>query len=267
MERLIEIIKYIVIGIIQGITEIFPISSSGHLSIIYNIFNIDELEKLNLTLFLHLASSCALCLFYKNEIKQIVKGSMSFIFKKEKDYSKSFKFLLYIIIASIPSIIVGLFIKPLINEVFEDISLLAIGFLITSLLLLYQGKMLTNTKYTLKNTLIVGMFQSLALLPGISRSGTTMFGSKIAKIDERNGKKLSFFLLIPISIGSSLLALLDYNYIGFANTFLYVVSFISAFIFTYISLKLFINKFTSKHNIYFSYYLIIISFIILLTSL
>ena len=103
--------------------------------------------------------------------------------------------------------------------------------------------MLTNTKYTLKNTLIVGMFQSLALLPGISRSGTTMFGSKIAKIDERNGKKLSFFLLIPISIGSSLLALLDYNYISFANTFLYVISFICAFIFTYISLKLFIKIF------------------------
>ena len=202
-----------------------------------------------------------------NSFSVILKGFILYILKNKKEYKTSFKFTLYIILATIPSIIVGIFIKPLIEKVFNDLSIIAIGFLLTSLLLLYENKRKTNSNYTFLNTFSVGVFQSLALFPGLSRSGTTMFAAKLAKLDDTQGKRLSFFLLIPISLGSTILSIFDYNFNNLNNITLYGVGFIVTFIMTFISLKLFINKYNNKHNIYFSYYLIILSYIILLTTI
>ena len=264
MEKVIEIIKYIIIGIVQGISEIFPISSSGHLSLVYFAFNINEFEKLNLTIFVHLASCLALCVFYKKEIKELIIDFFSYL--KNKDISKkdNYNFLLYLVIATIPSVIVGLFLKPIIEKSFNDIKFIVIGFILTSILLLYNPNKNLISHYTFKNTFITGLFQSFALLPGLSRSGTTLFGSKIAKLNNVNGKKLTMFLLIPISIGSTILSFFDINNFNSTYLFLYTISFIVTFLITLISLKLFVNKFTNKHNKFFSMYLMALSLLILI---
>ena len=90
MQKIITLLKYIFIGIVQGISEILPISSSGHLAILYNIFNIQESEQLNLTVFLHLASSIALCIYFKNEIIELIKGSFDYLFLKQKNNKSYF---------------------------------------------------------------------------------------------------------------------------------------------------------------------------------
>ena len=264
IKRIIEVIKYLLIGFIQGITEIFPISSSGHLSLTYFVFNISNDNKLNLTVFLHFASCLALIVFYKKDIINIVKGSYLYVLKKKENEKKHFLFLLYLIIATIPSILVGFFIKPLIEKTFNNIYFIALGFLLTSIILLYKPKQILNSTYTFKNTLLTGIFQSFALFPGLSRSGTTLFGSKIAKLDENNGKRFAFFLLLPISLGSFILSLFDISNITNSMVLLYSISFISSFIATLISLKLFINRFNYKHNIFFSIYLWIVCFVIFL---
>lgn len=263
MNRLIEILKYIFIGIVQGISEILPISSSGHLSLVYFFLNIPNQEQLNLTIFLHFSSSLALCIYFKNIIVKMVKGFFFYIFKKDNKYKDGFMLTIYLMIASIPSAIVGIFIKPLVKSSFDNIFIICINLILTAIILLLSNLFKNNnhTLYTLKNTLVTGLFQCFALIPGISRSGITLFGSKVAKLNEDKGKEFTFLLLIPISLGSTIFSLFDiFTYsITPSQINLYIISFIITFIFTLLSLKLLFIKSKMIKTHYYSIYLIIIS--------
>ena len=187
MKQVIDIITFIIIGIIQGITEIFPVSSSGHLALCYHYFNITKEIQLDLTIFLHLASSIALFIFFKNKIFELVKGSFLFLFKKEKSQKENFMIIIYILIASIPITIVGFFIKPLIENLLSNTKFILIGFIITAFLLLANSfiKEQSKSSYSFKNTLVTGLIQCFSIFPAISRSGVTLLGSKIAKLDQQ----------------------------------------------------------------------------------
>lgn len=267
MNKLIQVLKYIIIGIIQGITEILPISSSAHLSFTYKLLCIDKQQQLNLTIFLHFASSIALCFYFKDIIIKMVKDFFIFMIKKNPKNKEGFMLTIYLLIATIPSIIIGIFIKPLVENHFDNLFIICINLLITSLILLLSDKINnnTNTIYSLKNTFITGIFQCFALFPGISRSGITLFGSKLAKLDNNKGKQFTFLLLLPIAIGSTILSIFDINKdtINSSQIYLYIISFIIALLFTYFSLKLFFHKSIKIKNYYYSIYLLIISIIII----
>ena len=266
LKQIIDIITFIIIGIIQGITEIFPVSSSGHLALCYYYFNVSNEIQLDLTIFLHLASSIALFIFFKNKILELIKGTFLYLFKKDKTQKENFMLVIYILIASIPITIVGFFIKPLIENLLSNIKFILIGFMITAILLLVNSfiKEQNKSSYDFKNTLITGLIQCFSVFPAISRSGVTLLGSKIAKLDHQKGKEFTFLLLIPISFGSSLLSIFDVidNKIAInENIFLYLISMIVAFVFTLISLRLFFYK-SKKIKIYvYSIYLILLSLI------
>ena len=263
MEYIVEIIKFIVIGIVQGITDILPISSSGHLVIIYNLLNVSSNQQLNLTIFLHLASSLALCVFFKDTIKNILIGTIKYI--KYKSNKEDFMLFIYIIVSSIPVAITGLFLKPMVEKNFSNIIFVSIGFLITSITLLILKKIHNKSNdYNFKNTFLVGAFQCLSVFPGISRSGITMLGSKASKLDLNKGKQFTFLLLIPISIGSSILSLFeDENTLIFTdkNIILYIISMIITFIFTYFTLKFFFKVNQEKYYYYYAVYLILLAFL------
>lgn len=265
MKRLINIIKFIIIGIIQGVTEIFPVSSSGHLALCYHYFNIGQEIQLDLTIFLHLASSLALIVFFKEKISNLFQGFFKFVFKKNCNYKDDFKLSIYIVVSSIPVMICGFFIKPLIESLLSNMHFISIGFIISAIILIICSsiKEINDSKYNLKNTFITGVFQSLSVFPAISRSGITLFGSKIAKLDKNKSKEFTFLLLIPISIGSSFLSIIDLTKKSFSifneNIYLYVIALITAYIFTYISLKLFFYKSNKIKLYYFSIYLILLS--------
>ncbi len=263
MKKIMDIIQYIIIGILQGISEILPISSSGHLAIAYDILKIDTINQLDITIYLHLASSIALCLFFKKQICQIIKGFFSFLFLKKKEYKEDFKLGMYLIFASIPICIVGFFLKPLVEQFFTNLVYVSCGFIITSFILLLSSLIKNNTdsKYRFKNTFITGLVQCLSVFPGISRSGTTLFGSKIAKLETNKGKEFTFLLLIPISIGSTFLSFLDCNFEAqFKNNtiYLYAISMLFAFIATYLSLKFFFKK---ADTLNYKYYIIYLFFL------
>ena len=261
MINILEILKFIIIGIVQGITEILPISSSGHLALTYDILKINATNQLDITIYLHLASSIALLFFFKDTLIKLIKGFCLYIFKKDKRYLSEFKLMLFLVISSIPVAIVGFLLKPIVESFFQNIVFVSIGFLITAALLLIMSKMNTssNNTYTFKNTAITGLVQCASIFPGISRSGITLFGSKIAKMSQRNGKEYTFLLLIPISFGSSLLAIFDTdfsNQITNNTIYLYLLAMIVAFIFTFLSLKYFFNANLTKHYKKYAFYLL-----------
>lgn len=265
LNRLIEVFKYILIGIIQGVSEIFPISSSGHLSIAYIFLNISNQQQLNLTIFLHFASSLALCIYFRKIISRMIKGFFQFVFKHNKSFHDDFMLTIYLLIASIPAVIVGTLIKPLVEQSLNNILIICINFSITGLILLFSSQIRNNNckTYTFKNTIITGVFQCLAMFPGISRSGITLFGSKVAKLNEEKGKEFTFLLLLPISIGSTIMSIFDISKyeINSMQIYLYIISFLISFVFTLFSLKIF-NKITKIKPYYYSIYLFVLSFII-----
>lgn len=265
MQEIINILKFIIIGIVQGITEILPLSSSGHLAIVYKILNIDVKNQLDLTIYLHFASSIALLLYFKKDILILIKEFFNYLFKKKKESFGSFKMVIYLIIASIPAGICGIFISSFIEETFNNVNIIAINFTITAIVLIIKNNINIKKQldYNFKNTFIIGVFQSLAIFPGISRSGITLFGGKISKLNDEYAKKFSFYLLIIISFGSSFLSLLKNKIIINNETILYIIAMLVASLFTYLSLKLFFSKKTNKSKL-FPIYLLIISFLILL---
>ena len=171
MNELIEILKYIILGIIQGITEIFPISSSGHLTLFSRLFGLD---LTNLTVFLMITNAgsfLALLFYFKKDVGQLIEGTWKYLIKKEETSKEDFHYVVKLLIAVIPIGIFGFFFKDYLPN-----DLLSIGFalIITSLLLyfVYRVKDIQwKNEITWKNALIIGAFQMIAVFPGISRSG------------------------------------------------------------------------------------------------
>lgn len=266
MQSFILLLKYILIGIIQGLTEILPLSSSGHLAILYKLLNINIENQLEITIYLHFASSLALLIFFKKDILNIILGSFKYIFKKENKYINEAKIIIYLIVASLPAAIVGFFLNDFIEGAFNSIYLIAINFTITALILFIHNtiSIKKQVEYNLKNTFITGIFQSLAIFPGISRSGMTLFGGRLAKLKDNYAKKFSFYLLIVVSFGSTLISLIKEKIFFNEATILYLISMLFAFLFTYLALKLFFNYKSKRIKHFFPIYLLAISFFILM---
>lgn len=252
-----NLIKYIILGLIQGFTEPLPISSSGHLKIFRYLFKDNLINDLTLEIFLNFASFLAVLYFYKKDIKDLIINSYKYIKTKENKYKKSINYIILIIISTIIPSIIGLLLKDYIEELF-NIKLVSICLLITSLFLfLIKDKDGYKKEISIKDSIIIGLFESVSIFPGISRSAATLTGCLNQNINKEESVKYSFMLYLPISIGTFILSLNDINII---NKY-YFISAIFTFISTYISLKLFLNIVKKKKLIYFSIYCLIVGLI------
>jgi undecaprenyl-diphosphatase len=259
MDNLIEIVKYIVLGIIQGITEIFPISSSGHLTIFSVLFGIDLLNLQVFLMITNMGSFIALVYFFRKDIGELISGTWKYIIKREETSRLDFEYVVKLLIAVIPIGIVGFIFKDLIKT-----DLLSTGFalIVTSALLLYVYKMRDiqwKKDITWKNALIIGTFQMFAIFPGISRSGITLTGGLVQKIDLKKVLKFSFLSYIIVSVPVSLLGIYeaftvseDINVVG------YTLAFIMSFIFSLIAIRFMYQYVKVKNLIYFSAYCLFI---------
>lgn len=252
-----NLIKYIILGLIQGFTEPLPISSSGHLKIFRYLFKDNLINDLTLEIFLNFSSFLAVVFFYKKDIKELLFNSFKYIKTKETKYKKSYKYIILIIISTLFPGLIGLLLKDYIENIF-DIKLVSICLLITSLLLfLIKDKDGYKKEISIKDSIIIGLFESISIFPGISRSASTLTGCLNQNIDINESIKYSFMLYLPISIGTFILSLNDIKLI---NNY-YLISAIFTFISTYFSLKLFINIVKKKKLIYFSIYCLLIGLI------
>ncbi len=265
----IEYIKYFILGLVQGVAEILPISSSGHLALAESLLQIqfsgNQLEVF--TVFLHFASLLALIIFMWPIIIRLIKGVFTYLFTHDparRSLAKpDFMTFIYLIIASIPVAIVGIFLEDKIASIFGNLLFIGIDFAITGLVLLAVSFLFKKTgqdKYTWKNTLMAGLFQCIGVMPGISRSGITMSGAKIAGLDDNHAKEFAFLLFIPVAFGSFIFSLDNLSGLAGSNQIpLYITGMVAAFVFTLLALKYIFKRFSTKQYPYFAYYMFAIS--------
>jgi undecaprenyl-diphosphatase len=186
------------LAVLQAATEFLPVSSSGHLALFSNLLS--EPDVFFFTV-LHLASLIAVLIFTRREILSLVKF--------EKGYRK---WWFYIIIATIPAVIVALLFKNSIEASFSSFLFLGIAFIFTGIILFMTRFSHKFSKLNFKNSFIIGLFQALALFPGVSRSGMTISSALFCGIDKEKATKFSFLLFIPLSIGAFLFEIGDFYF-------------------------------------------------------
>ena len=266
---MLEKLKYIILGIIQGLTEPLPISSSGHLVIFKNLFNLASLNDLNFEIIVNFASFLAISFIYRKDIIKLIKDSFNYLKTKEYKYYHSFKYILLIILACIPAGILGLLFKDKIDLISSNVKYIGISLLITSLALFIVRKIdgiKKDNNITYKDSFIIGLFQGIALLPGISRSGATLTGGLLRNIKKEDAVKFSFMLYLPISIASFILGIKDFTTSNsFNNLYVsYILGFIFSLFTTYFATKWFINIIKKKKLIYFSLYCLVVGLLVLI---
>ena len=223
-----ELIQYIIFGIIQGITEPIPVSSSGHLFLFKNVFNTNMFNDLNFEIIVNFGSFLAILFIFRKDVIKLLKGFFGFLFgkkvpdeenenkkdfeKKRSQYKIDFKYCMLIIVGSIPVGIGGILLKDKIESMFNSVQFLGIAFTITALALFLVRKM-NGTKedkdITYKDAIIIGLIQLLALCPGISRSGSVLVGCLLCGLKRETALKYTFMLYFPVSMASMLLGVID----------------------------------------------------------
>lgn len=235
-------LKYIILGIIQGITEPIPVSSSGHLLVFRNLFNAPVFEDLNFEIITNFGSFLAILFIFRKDVIRLIKNFFNYLFNKdEKEKKKSlldFKYCLNIIIATIPIGITGFLLKDKLEGILSSLTIVGISFLITAICLLLVSKIKGNKKdqdITIKDAIIIGLVQMIALVPGISRSGSTLVGCLFRDMKRDTALKFSFMLYFPVSIATFGLSMVEIIQEGnFSNLVLnYTLGMIAAGIFTY----------------------------------
>lgn len=190
------ILKAIILGIVQGLTEFLPISSSGHLAIIENYLGITE--PVVLTTFLHFGTFCATVVFFFKPIANIVKGA----FKGDR---QSILYVAYIIVGTIPTVLFVCFLRTCIEESFKDVRLIALFLGITgAIVLITSVTRKRKGKITFLSALVIGIAQMLATFPGISRSGFTISAGIFSKVEPREAFTFSFLLSLPAVLGANI---------------------------------------------------------------
>ena len=252
---------YIILGIIQGFTEPIPVSSSGHIFLFKNIFNSDLLNDLNFEIVANFGSFLAILFIFRKDVWDLLTAFFSYLFKKDtrEKYKKKFKYCLYIIVSTIPIGIAGVLLKDVIEEKLQNIMLLGVAFLFTAfMLLLVKNKNGKKEDYdiTFKDALIIGIFQIIALFPGISRSGTTLVLCLLVGMSRSTALKYTFILYFPISVGTMLLGVKDIIEAGNLSTVLlpYFLGMVAAGIVTYFSYR-WLSEIVKRGNLWkFSIY-------------
>lgn len=261
-----DILKSLLLGIIQGLTEFLPVSSSGHLEIfkVFLDFSYDSTNSLFFTLIVHLATAISAIIYFWKDVKEIIVSLINF----KKDENTFFAF--YILVSMIPAGLAGYFFESEINYLFNG-NLMLVGFmLILTYLILYLSDRFNNSskRLNLKSSLIIGVTQALAILPGISRSGATIGTSIFLGLNRDIAAKFSFLMVVPIIFGSSLKIILD-NEIEFNNNNIsnYLVGFSSALISGYYACKWMIIFVKRSKLIYFSIYCLLIGVLSIIYSI
>lgn len=194
-----EIIDAIILGIVQGLTEFLPVSSSGHLELGKAILGDNSIpqESLLFTVVLHFATALSTIVVFRQDVWEIIRGLFQFKWNEETRFS------LKIVISMIPASIVGLIFEEQLEGFFGgNVAFVGYMLLITALLLYLADKAReTQKKVTYLNAFVIGVSQAIAILPGISRSGATISTSVLLGVDKTKAARFSFLMVVPIIIG------------------------------------------------------------------
>ncbi len=244
-------------GLIQGLTEFLPVSSSGHLLLVQSITKFKE-SPLFIDLLLHFATLLVILFFYRKRLLKIARTFFKSPFNLKLPDTK----IIYLmIIATIPTSIIGLIIKTKLEFVFTKIETLIITWPITAILVFVIDKIKNTNKeledMSIKDALIIGILQGLGVFPGISRSGITIFGGVILGYKRKDTAFFSFLIAIPAIIGAMLLEILEKPSITLP-LYSIILVFLLTFITGFIGLSLLIRMLTKVQFKFFSFYLLVL---------
>ena len=250
---MIDILRSIVLGIIQGLTEFLPVSSSGHLELAKYILGDEAVgeESLFMTVMLHFATALSTIVIFRKFIWEIIISA----FTKKGKWSR--KFILYVVISMIPAAFVGLFFDDMMEQLFNKNLVLVCSMLVITGLLLYVADKAKNTtkKVGPLESIIIGISQAIAILPGISRSGATISTSVLLGIDREEAARFSFLMVVPLIFGKIAKDLLDDSFTLYSDNAMELgLGFISAFLTGLIACKWMIALVKRSQLKYFSYY-------------
>jgi len=195
----LDTLDAIILGIIQGLTEFLPVSSSGHLELGKAILGDDSVpqESLLFTVVLHFATALSTIVVFRKDVWEILKGLLQFKWNEESQFS------IKIILSMIPAVVVGLFFEEQLEAFFGgNIRFVGFMLLITAVLLYFADRAKdTSKKVTFGSALIIGISQAIAMLPGISRSGATISTSVLLGVDKTKAARFSFLMVVPLIFG------------------------------------------------------------------
>jgi undecaprenyl-diphosphatase len=270
-----DIIQAIILGAVQGLTEFLPISSSAHLVLIPAIMNVKS--SVPFDVILHVGSLLAVIVFFWRDLIKIIKSfflSLADLFRgrfmknlKEDPYKR---LAWLIIVGSIPAAIFGFLFKTQFESIFENIPAVGFFLIITGLLLWGAERTKRGNKevrdVSFKNALAIGLFQALAIAPGISRSGATISAGLFSGLNRELAARYSFLLSIPAILGSTLVTAKGITGLVNTETGVIIAGFIAAAIFGYLAIGLLLRIIKGGTLMIFAYYCWIVGIITLILS-
>ncbi len=263
-------IQVIILAIIQGIAEFLPISSSAHLIIFRDLFMlgkdvITEDMSLAFDLSLHLGTALAILLFFFKDFWNMFKKGMT---KGIKD--KEGKLMWYIIAATIPAAIAGVLFEDVIDKVIrEQYWLIALALIVMGVIIYFADKIMSQTKslnsMKLKDAIVIGFSQLFALIPGFSRSGTTIAAARALKMNREDAAKFSFYLAEPVVLGAVVLQFIktDLSIIT-ANIAVFAVGILTSFVIGLLCIKLLLKYLKNNDFKIFMWYRLVFGIIVLI---
>jgi len=274
-----DIIQALILGIVQGLTEFLPISSSAHLVFMHELTGLAP--NLSFDTLLHLGSLIAVLGYFRKDVVHMIKSFFSSLmdiprgqFKKGIKEDQFKKLAWFIIIGTIPAGLAGFLLKDFFESLFSNLTAVSVFLIITGFLLWGSEmvsrktlKKISLKEMTVKNTLIMGVAQACAIAPGISRSGATISSGLFLGMERELAARFSFLLSIPAILGAALVQLKDISTGLDVNTSAYVLGFIAAAISGYLAIKLMLKLIKERNLLIFAYYCWIVGVFVLIFTL
>lgn len=274
-----NIIIGIIIGIVQGLTEFLPVSSSAHLVFMHELTGFAP--NLAFDTVLHIGTLVAVVAYFWNDVKQMLRSFLLSLMDiprrqfKEGIREDQFKKLAwFIIIGTIPAGLAGFFFKDFFESLFSDITAVGFFLLITGFLLWGSERVSQSVskkeslkEMTVKKSLIVGIAQAFAIAPGISRSGATISAGLFLGLERELAARYSFLLSIPSILGAALIQVKDISTGLDVNTSAFIAGFIAAAISGYLAIKLMLKLIKERNLLIFAYYCWIVGVGVLILTL
>lgn len=264
---MIELFKYVLLGFIQGMTETIPVSSSGHLMIFKKIIDLD-IDFDTIAILTNFGSLIAIIILFRKDIKNLIISFFKYLSTHDKKYRDGYRYCWLIVVGCIPAGIAGLFVSKfdILDKIDNNVKIVGISLILTAILLFmirnFKGKK-KDDEITFKDALVIGLFQIMGLLPGISRSGSTIVGGMASNLKRDTAFKYSFMLYIPMSIAAMALELTELSISP--NLILhYILAILTALIVTFVVTKWFRKIVNEGKLIYFTLYCLIVGILVIL---
>ncbi|NVK82717.1 MAG: undecaprenyl-diphosphate phosphatase [Cytophagia bacterium] len=259
-------LEALILGLVQGLTEFLPVSSSGHLELTKAMFGDNSLpeESLMMTVVLHAATALSTIVIFRKDIVEILKGLLQF------KNNEQFQFSVKIVLSMIPAAAVGVLLEEEIEQFFGGQILLVGCMLIVTAGLLFLADRAKSTlnPVSSKNAFIIGIAQAIAILPGISRSGATISTSVLLGVDRQKAARFSFLMVVPLILGKMAKDILSGDLANSqTETSLLIIGFVAAFVAGLVACQWMIALVKKSQLKYFSFYCLIVGIIAIIYTI